>query len=119
MFDMKDLFGDVLSVNGVVGAVLLSTEGKVIYDSLGDNSARPTQTYKNWKSLLDQLKDTQEADFVMENGRFYLRRIEDNCIVISMQPFTSIAMVKLNCDILIPQLKNTKSNKGLRSFFKR
>ena len=116
---MKELFDDILSVNGVVGAALISIDSNILFDSFNSDALNPIRTYPNWKKLFQMLKDTQEADFVFESGRFYMRRVGKNYIVISMQSFASIAMVKLNCDILIPQLNTTKSTKGLRSFFKR
>lgn len=119
MTDMKELFNDVLNINGVQGIILLSTDGKVIFDSMTGKSVGINQTFRNWKKLIEVLKNSREADFVFENGRFYLRQTHDGYLLISMQMIASIAMVKLNCDILIPNLKSTKNNKGLKSFFKR
>ena len=116
---MKEIFKDVLSINGVQGVVLISNDAKVIYDSLEENPAGKKQTFTNWKKLLGVLGNAREADFVMENGRFYFRRTDSGCLMISMQSFASIAMVKLNCDILIPQLKKGKEQKGLKGFFNR
>jgi hypothetical protein len=116
---MKDLFNDVLNINGVQGILLLSKDGKVIFDSMANNPVGTNQTFRNWKKLIDVLKNAREADFVFENGRFYLRQTHDGYLLISMQTIASIAMIKLNCDILLPNLKFTKNSKGLKSFFKR
>jgi hypothetical protein len=116
---MKDLFNDVLNINGVQGILLLSKDGKVIFDSMANKPVGTNQTFRNWKKLIDVLKNAREADFVFENGRFYLRQTHDGYLLISMQTIASIAMIKLNCDILLPNLKFTKNSKGLKSFFKR
>ena len=116
---MKDLFNDVLDINGVKGIILLSGEGKVVYNTDMDNQTNARQTYTNWNKLLVSLGNAREAEFVFEKGRFYLRRTHDGFMIVRMQLIASIAMVKLNCDILLPQLKNTKNSKGLKGFFKR
>ena len=116
---MKELFSDVLNINGVQGIVLLSSDGKVIFDSMEGKQLGKNQTFRNWKKLIDVLRNAREADFVFENGRFYLRQTHDGYMLISMQMIASIAMIKLNCDILLPHLKSTKNNKGIKSFFKR
>ena len=116
---MKDLFKDVLDINGVKGVVLLSGEGKVVYDSDVNNQTSARQTYSNWNKLLVLLGDAREAEFLFEKGRLYLRKTHNGFVIIRMQLIASIAMVKLNCDILLPQLKSTGNSKGLKGFFKR
>ena len=116
---MKDLFKDVLDINGVKGIVLVSGEGKVVYDTDVDNQTNAGQTYSNWNKLLVSLGDAREAEFVFEKGRLYLRKTHDGFMIVRMQLIASIAMVKLNCDILLPQLKSAGNSKGLKGFFKR
>lgn len=116
---MKDILNDVLNINGVQGIVLLSRDGNVLFDSMAGTRLGMNQTFPNWKKLIDILGNTREADFVFEKGRFYLRQTHDGYIFISMKLLASIAMVKLNCDILLPHLKSTKKNKGIKGFFKR
>jgi hypothetical protein len=61
----------------------------------------------------------READFVYENGRLYLRATEQGYLMVMMGPAVSVAMVKLNCDILLPQLKVAKPTGKLKGLFKR
>ncbi|MBL0714715.1 MAG: hypothetical protein JJV98_13555, partial [Desulfosarcina sp.] len=65
------------------------------------------------------LKKMREADFVYENGRFYVRAIDRGYLLVIMGPVVSIAMVKLNCDIILPQLKTEKPVGKLKGLFKR
>lgn len=115
---MKDILSDVLGINGVNGVILLSETGEIVFDSMEENRPKVNQKYIKWKKLIDVLGQSREADFVFENGRIYLRQTLEGYLVISMQLFASIAMVKLNCDILLPNLKKEKS-KGIKGFFKR
>jgi hypothetical protein len=119
MKNMKDLFNDVMDINGVKGIVLLSGEGKVVYDTDANNKANTEKPYANWKKLLVSLGDAREAEFLFEKGRLYLRKTHDGFMIVRMQLIASIAMVKLNCDILLPQLKSAGNSKGLKGFFKR
>ena len=116
---MKDLFNDVMDINGVKGIVLLSKEGRVVYDTDANNKTNTRKPYANWKKLLLLLGDAREAEFLFEKGRLYLRKTHDGFLIVRMQLMASIAMVKLNCDILLPQLKSTGNSKGLKGFFKR
>jgi hypothetical protein len=40
-------------------------------------------------------------------------------VMILMGVFAPIAMVRLNCDILLPSLKKTATTKGWRNLFKK
>lgn len=115
---MEELFKDIVAIKGVQGVIVLDTSGKILFESIANTRTGIKQRYTNWKKLIDTLGNLREADFVFDNGRVYLRKTEDGYLLISMQSFASIAMVKLNCDILLPQLKSAKS-KGLRALFRR
>jgi hypothetical protein len=116
---MNTLFQDILTIRGVQGVVLLSGEGRILYDSDATPQKGIKPRYTNWRKLIDVVQKTREADFVFEKGRIYLRHTGDGYLLVSMDAFASIAMVKLNCDIVLPQLKNPKGSKGLKGLFKR
>lgn len=116
---MEAIFKDIATINGVQSIVLLSGEGRVVYDSEVAKKKGLSHRYTNWRKLLEVIKNAREADFVFENGRIYVRRTGRGYLLVTMQSFASIAMVKLNCDIVLPQLKNTKDSKGLKGLFKR
>ncbi len=116
---MRETFNDVLSINGVSAIILLAQDGKILFDSTDGKGSGSGLNYSHWKKLLDVMNNAREADFVFENGRIYLRKTADGYLMVCMQSHASIAMVKLNCDILLPQINSTKSSKGLKGFFKR
>lgn len=104
-------------MDGVHGLVLLSDEGKVMFESLDDSKFLPEKSRLSWKMIIDSLEEFREMDLLFEEGRFYIRRTDTGYLMISMGLSVSIAMVKLNCDIVIPELKNVKAGKGLKRFF--
>lgn len=115
---MEKIFQDILNMDGVHGLVLLSDEGRVLFESLDDTKFLPEKSRLSWKMIIDSLEEFREMDLIFEEGRFYIRRTDNGYLMISMGREVSIAMVKLNCDIVVPELKNAKSGKGLKRFFK-
>lgn len=109
---MRDIFKDILSMDGVHGLVLLSSEGRVLFESLDKNRFAPQHSNLSWLMLIESLNDFEEVDMVFEQGRFYIRKIETGFLMISMSEGVSIAMVKLNCDIVLPDLKKSKPVKA-------
>lgn len=106
-------------MNGVQGVALLSVDGKVLYASFEDDTFISQKNTENWKMIMDSVDDFKELDLVFEKGRVYMRKTEEGYLVVSMTMDVSIAMVKLNCDIVIPELnKAQNSPKGLKRFFK-
>jgi hypothetical protein len=98
MTNMRKLFHDILSTKGVKGILLFSFSGDLIFKEL------TSPVYK---------------DLVFEKGRIYIRKTEIGYLVILMALFVPIAMIRLNCDILLPMLKQLKSGRKLGRFFKK
>lgn len=117
---MKNLFHDILDMDGVHGLVLLSDNGKILFESLDGGRFSPQRSQLSWKTIIESLGDFHEMDLVFDSGRCYLRQIETGYLMISMGPLVSVSMIKLSCDIILPQLKKEKTvGGGFRSFFRR
>jgi hypothetical protein len=117
---MKNLFHDILDMDGVHGLVLLSENGKILFESLDSGRFSPQRSQLSWKTIIESLGDFHEMDLVFDRGRCYLRQTESGYLLISMGPLVSVSMIKLSCDIILPQLKKDKSvGSGFRSFFRR
>ncbi|MGD8268398.1 MAG: hypothetical protein PVF55_09525 [Desulfobacterales bacterium] len=116
---MQDIFKDVLKMDGVYGLVLLSRDGRVQFEFIDPQSSSLPPDYRDWPKLMPVIKRMREADIIYENGRLYLRATGQGYLVVIMGPVVSIAMVKLNCDIILPQLKAEKPVGKLKGLFKR
>jgi hypothetical protein len=116
---MEALFSDILNTDGVYGVVLLTSEGRVMFESINRNQTSIPGGYNQWPKLLPALDKIREADIVYAAGRLYVRHTEMGFLVVVMAPVASIAMIKLNCDILLPQLKELKSGKKRKGLFRR
>jgi len=115
---MKNLFHDILDMDGVHGILLLSESGKVLFESFDIGQFSPQRSTMSLKTILDSLGDFREMSLILENGRCYLRQTENGYLIISMAGMVSTALIKLSCDIILPQLKKSKTG-GFRSFFRR
>ncbi len=115
---MKEIFKDILAIDGVSGVLLFSRQGRVVFQEMVlPLSENPEQ--RDWKSLTTVIKNVTEADFIYENGRIYIRNSAAGHLLVLMELFTSVAMVRLSCDMIMPALnKQAHGSKGIRSFFK-
>ncbi|MDP3283929.1 MAG: hypothetical protein Q8M56_05840 [Desulfobacterales bacterium] len=115
---MKELFNDILGVEGIKGIVLFSTQGEVIFKTFLSSISEDPET-RDWALFLDSINKVRESDLIFEDGRIYIRKTELGFLVILMSSSAPVALVRLNCDVLLPSLKPAKTSKGLGRFFKR
>jgi hypothetical protein len=115
---MRGVFKDLLAVDGVKGVLFFSPSGERVFEefNLGGDGPVPAG---DWYALAASLGRVREAELVFEKGRLYLRRTAEGVLVVVMGLIAPSAVIRLNCDILLPALKEQRSAKGLRRFFKR
>ena len=115
---MRDLFRDILDLEGVKGVVLFSLEGDVVFKEFSQ-TLEADPDHRDWRPLLQSLEGMREIDLLFERGRLYVRRTEVGYLFVLAGLFAPIAMLRLNCDILLPSLKSTQKTKGLLRLFKK
>ena len=115
---MRKLFNDLLNIEGVKGLILLSFNGEVVFRDL-DHVGKVNVETRVWRPLIESLANIRETDLIFEKGRLYIRRTGLGFLVVLMGSFVPIAMIRLQCDILMPSLEPTKAAKGIRRFFKK
>jgi len=116
---MKKLFEDILSLKDVQGAMVFSFTGKLIYKEFLSPLAEEPETKDWWALFMHSLNGTREADLVFENSKFYIRKTDIGYLIVVMGVYSQTAMVRLNCDMLLPVLKDLNTNKGRKGFFKK
>ena len=115
---MQELFKDILGTEGVKGLMLFSFAGDPVYIEF--NQAPPDGVEsRDWRVFIESLTGMRETDLIFKKGRLYIRRTDAGYLVILMGFFVPIAMMRLQCDILLPSLKPAKSTKGIRRLFKK
>lgn len=112
---MKDIFKDLVGIEGVQGAIVLDPAGVLITSRFSDKNGRETVAVEkfNWEPFVRELDELMEADFVFDKGRIYLRKLQVGFLLVVMDDLASISMVRLNCEILLPELEALK-NSGSR-----
>ena len=115
---MRELFSDILRVEGVKGLILFSFSGDILFRELNHNML-PEIANRHWGPFAESLGGMRETDLIFEKGRLYIRRTDLGYLVVLIGSFVPIAMMRLQCDILLPALKPAKSPKGIRRFFKK
>jgi hypothetical protein len=115
---MRELFNDILSVEGVKGLILFSFVGDFIFKELDQNIVEDIDN-REWRLFIESLAGMRETDLIFEKGRLYIRKTDIGYLVILIGSFVPIAMMRLQCDILLPSLKPAKPAKGILRFFKK
>jgi len=113
---MEKIFHDILHIEGVHGLTFLAKDGTLLfkYFSVGHS---PEQDRLSWEMIVAALDGFHELNLVYERGRFYIRKTGNGFLLISMDSDAPISLVKLNCDIIIPELQKNKRSRGFKRFF--
>ena len=99
------------------GLLLFSFSGNILFKEFKSPiEERPENM--DWRFFIESVEGMREADLLFEKGRIYIRRSEIGYLVVLMALFVPIAMVRLNCDIVLPSLKQEKSGKKLGRLLK-
>jgi hypothetical protein len=115
---MRELFSDILSIEGVKGLMLFSFAGGIIFRELNHTVLEDVEN-RDWRLFIESLAGMRETDLIFEKGRLYIRRTDIGYLIVLIGSFVPIAMMRLQCDILLPSLKPAKAPKGIRRFFKK
>jgi hypothetical protein len=115
---MQEIFKDILSIDGVKGVMVLSFTGDLMFEKFASEIPRDSDNM-NWSQLVASLGGMRETDLIFEKGRIYMRRTDIGYLLIFVGLFIPMAMLRLNCDILLPSLTPEKSNKRWSRLFKR
>jgi hypothetical protein len=116
---MKKLFEDVLKMEDVHGILLVSREGAVVFEAFNTPPSKSHGLKKSLPQAIQAFKDIREADLVFEKSRLYIRKTDAGYFMVNMGLLASAAMVRLNCDMLLPSLKLIKGSKHLRGLLKK
>jgi hypothetical protein len=114
---MKEVFHDLMKTDGVRGVALVSFEGGVLLEDFRTGESGELRKV-DWRSLVAALSGLREADLIFERLRIHIRRAEIGYVIAFSDSFSQPAMVRLNCDLLLPALRRPSEPKGLKRFFR-
>ena len=89
----------------VDGIMLFSFKGELIYKLFLSPLPEEPENKGWWGLFIRSLNGVREADLIFEKSKFYIRKTEMGYLIILMGIFVPTAMVRLNCDMLLPTLR--------------
>ncbi len=117
--EMKALFQDILDMEDVFGLMLFSFEGKLLFKEFPLPPAEDPETRDWWPLFTASLDGVKEADLLFDHRRLYIRETDMGYLMVLMGSLAPTAMLRLNCDMLLPNLKEKRPARGLMRIFKR
>ena len=105
-------------MEGVKGLMVFSFAGDPLYQEFKQAQPEGIES-RDWRLIIESLAGMRETDLIFQKGRLYIRRTDIGYLVILMGLFVPIAMMRLQCDILLPSLKPAKAAVGIRRLFKK
>lgn len=125
---MKNLFNDVFSIDGIHGLLIISKDGKIEFNQFkppllekmnGKNFETFIKESMNIEILTKRFEIVNELLLIYGQKRIYIKNTKTGFLFIFLDIFVPIAMVRLNCQLIIPEIDKIKSPKGLGRFFRK
>lgn len=103
---MKDIFQDIMGIEGVQGLLVVSSEGSILLSKFAQDFREEEEklTEINWEPFAVEMGTTKDAELIYDRARFYIKRSETGFLIVMIGDNAPISMVRLNCEILLPQL---------------
>ena len=115
---MEKALDDILDIEGVREALLISPAGETVFRAGSDSGSGPS--FPDGGLEVASFSGLTEADLFFEDARLYVRLGPWGYLMVLMEHGTPAAMVRLNCDALAAVLGSGKNRrKRGRFFFKR
>lgn len=116
---MDRLFAEIMEINGVKGAMLFSTDGEMVHKEFSETPPVQLEDNAFWANVFSSFKGMKESEIVTVNCRLYIKETTLGFILIWMKADVRIALIRLNCDIIIASLEaeKKKPSKGKWSLF--
>ena len=103
---MKDIFKDVMGIDGVHGLMVVANEGSVMMSKFSSDFKGEEEMLSqiDWKPFSIEMGNIKDAELIYDNARFYIKKSEIGFLVVIIGDNAPISLVRLNCEILLPEL---------------
>jgi len=103
---MKDIFKEVMGIEGVRGLLIISNEGAVTLSKFSADFKKETERLSqiNWLPFTIEMERIKDAELVYDSARFYIKKFEDGYLLVVIGDNAPLSMVRLNCEVLLPSL---------------
>jgi hypothetical protein len=110
---MRELFKDLLMVEGVKGALFFAPSGELVFKEFNAGGSHAVDN-TDWWALAASMEKAQEADLLFERGRVFMRRGAEGVLVVVAGLIAPSVMIRLHCDVLLQGLKVQRAPRGLK-----
>lgn len=103
---MKDIFKDLMGIEGVRGLLVVSSDGGVMLSKFSPDFRGEEEKLSeiNWEPFTVEMGNVKDAELIYDRARFYIKKSETGFLIVMIGDNAPISMVRLNCEILMPQL---------------
>ena len=103
---MKDIFKDVMGIEGVHGLMVVSKEGSLLLSKFSSDFREEEEKLSqvNWEPFTIEMSTIKDAELIYDSARFYIKKSETGFLIVIIGDNAPISMVRLNCEILLPML---------------
>ena len=112
LYRMKIFFDDLFNVKGILGVLVVSPDKSIVYQDLARLKLGDLKE-KDLEIPLLLFDRIEEADLLFERFRAYIRKCPLGLLWIIMRTDASAAMIRLQCDIIVPKMEQQKSSKRM------
>lgn len=120
---MKEALKNIIDFNDVEAIYYTGKSAEAVYATQAFKKKFESEILpksSELESILKGIGDANEAELIYSENRIYVRKVEENYLLIILGFTTPASMLQLNCDISIPELlKQNSKPRGLGRFFKR
>lgn len=114
---MQKILKDMNDAEHVLGCLFVTNEGAIVHANLSTPSEIALEKYP-WLPLLQSLGELNEIDIFFDNTRLYIRKTNEGYLIMILEIYALLSMIKLHCNVLVSKLDSNKPRK-LRRFFKK
>jgi len=121
---MKEIFTELNAIENVHASLFFSVDGNIVVYEATEKSRltrEMIEDYSNsldWKSIHKRFKEINEVELIFSRYRVYVRKAEHGFVVVLMSLMAPIEVIRLNIDLLMPEIDSLKKIKGFGRFFK-
>jgi hypothetical protein len=116
---MNEYFHELLNLHEVRGVMLVSFEGQLVFKHFAHSFSGEPKSDDSWPLFIHSLRGAAEIEMFYEQGRIYIRKTEIGYLFVIAGEAAPMAMVRLNCDMLVPAVKDMVKRDKFKGFFRR
>jgi hypothetical protein len=107
---MKDIFQDILGIEGVHGVLVVSNDGSVLANRFSSKFKHEEDKLGQvkWAPFVLELSGVADAELIFDAAKFYVKKSDAGYLIVIMEDYAQLSMVRLNCEVLLPSLDKLK-----------